>query len=276
MKYIIALSIVFTPATRTLMLLNDEQRSILLSNQASRLLLEMVTNNHSTLSREDLLQRVWEDYGFKRSNNSLNVAISEIRKCFEVLGRDPQLITTIPKVGFKFNATVDPRFDEGEEKDNEAEAPPALPVNINTEEKRNLDLPARKNSFFFNSLIALTLLVIICFFAYWKFSSYIRVNTQPVTLLYEYKKCKVYGLGLSSGNAKDELTKMARADLQLARNDLQSESIDCARTNFDIYYNKTRPNNQLSKVTLIGACERDDNGNQGQCISIIGHYGETQ
>ncbi|MDE9437870.1 helix-turn-helix domain-containing protein [Xenorhabdus bovienii] len=74
----------------------------------------MLTNSNETLHREDLLRRVWEDYGFTRSNNSLDVAVSEIRKSFKSLGRDPKIIITIPKVGFRFEGAVDPVIKPGE------------------------------------------------------------------------------------------------------------------------------------------------------------------
>ncbi|MDE9544853.1 helix-turn-helix domain-containing protein [Xenorhabdus bovienii] len=74
----------------------------------------MVTNSNETLHREDLLKRVWEDYGFTRSNNSLNVAVSEIRKSFESLGEDPKIIITIPKVGFRFEGVVEPIIKQSE------------------------------------------------------------------------------------------------------------------------------------------------------------------
>ncbi|VEA61110.1 Uncharacterised protein [Serratia plymuthica] len=132
----------------------------------------------------------------------------------------------------------------------------------------------KKSGFVFSSLV---ILIMIFVFIYWTLQPHINLAKQPTLLLYQYKKCKVYALLDSNGNAnKDELTKMARADIQSARGDLQSEVIDCTRTNFDIYYNKTRPNNQLSKRTLIGACERDDQGNQGQCMSVVTRYGEKK
>lgn len=100
MEYVINQMIIFSPAERALFIINERESFMPLSNPATRLLLELVTHHKEMLTRRHLMQRVWEDNGFVGSNNNLNGCISEIRKAFESLALDPQIIITIPKLGF--------------------------------------------------------------------------------------------------------------------------------------------------------------------------------
>lgn len=102
---------VFSPTDNTVALLNNELHIVKLSNQASRLLLELIINHNKTLARQDLLKTVWADFGFTPSNNTLNVAISEIRKVFSSLGKDPCILITIPKIGFSLDADIEPTLN---------------------------------------------------------------------------------------------------------------------------------------------------------------------
>nr|WP_241391086.1 winged helix-turn-helix domain-containing protein [Serratia proteamaculans]ULG16497.1 hypothetical protein 1137p_00100 [Serratia proteamaculans] len=107
MRYILNLSIVFIPENRILSLLNDDNNSVSLSSPACRLLLELVKNNGSTLTRSWLLKTVWEDYGFVGSNSNLNNYIGELRKAFSSLDSQSEIIITIPKIGIKAEAKVE-------------------------------------------------------------------------------------------------------------------------------------------------------------------------
>ncbi|MGW1445094.1 winged helix-turn-helix domain-containing protein [Serratia rhizosphaerae] len=110
MKYIINLIIVYTPSEGTLALHNDPSLKINLSNPANRLLMELIKYNGTTLDRESLLRNVWEEYGFTGSNSNLNTYISELRKSFSSLSENIKVITTIPKVGFRLEAEVEPEL----------------------------------------------------------------------------------------------------------------------------------------------------------------------
>lgn len=90
------------------MLAGEEESSVRLSNQASRLLHEMVINCGSVLERDYLIEKVWEEYGYTGSSISLNVAVSEIRKVFRSLGFEAGLIKTIRGRGFCLQCEVTP------------------------------------------------------------------------------------------------------------------------------------------------------------------------
>lgn len=107
MKYLIDLTMLYEVDTGMIMINGEEESSIKLSNQAGRLLYELIINNGKTLDRDDLIKKVWEDHGFSGSSVSLNVAISEIRKAFRTLGCDPLLIKTIRGKGFSLAAHIE-------------------------------------------------------------------------------------------------------------------------------------------------------------------------
>ncbi|MGL6013805.1 MAG: winged helix-turn-helix domain-containing protein, partial [Shewanella oncorhynchi] len=78
MKYIINLVLFFDSNTRMLALKNDDTLSMELSKPANRLLCELIINNNITLAREDIIKKVWADYGFSTSVATLNNNISEL------------------------------------------------------------------------------------------------------------------------------------------------------------------------------------------------------
>ncbi|MGU9760787.1 winged helix-turn-helix domain-containing protein, partial (plasmid) [Serratia marcescens] len=69
------------------------------------LFLLFITNNGIALRREDILNEIWEKKGFSASSNNLNNYVSLLRKMLYQFGLS-ELITTIPKYGFVFEADV--------------------------------------------------------------------------------------------------------------------------------------------------------------------------
>lgn len=256
MKYIINLNVVFSPDDKTLSLLNDGNQAIQLSNQSARLLLEMVTNCQETLHREDLLKRVWEDYGFTRSNNSLNVAVSEIRQSLKTLGGDPQIIITIPKVGFRFSANVHPTITEEKETNNEKKSKKETNMAIP-------DLIPEKKSK--KILISIVILIILLLTG----ATVIKIKprqivfrkSEGVVFLYEFNKCKVYSLDTRSMYNHQDLVAMAK-------HDIGKEDINCSTGQHEIYYTRNRANNNLFQETFIGICTIKDDGNYSHCKTI--------
>ncbi|MDR9889168.1 winged helix-turn-helix domain-containing protein [Pseudenterobacter timonensis] len=80
--------------------------SILLPATASRLLSLFIRYQGSTLTREEILNCVWDEYGYKASNNTLTQYVSLIRKNFQLLGETADIIITIPRTGFVMNKEV--------------------------------------------------------------------------------------------------------------------------------------------------------------------------
>nr|ALG88548.1 Glycopeptide resistance-associated protein R [Pectobacterium carotovorum] len=111
MKYLINEKIVFCTENKTL---NNGIDNIELNLTCTRLLEILVTKKN--VSREYILDNVWEAYGLTPSDNNLNKNISVLRKTFVILGVDSSLIETIPKEGFLFNANVTSNNETSKEK----------------------------------------------------------------------------------------------------------------------------------------------------------------
>ncbi len=107
MKFLIERAMLYEVDTGMIMINGEEESSVKLSNQAARLLYVLIINNGQTLYRDDLIKKVWEEHGFSGSSVSLNVAISEIRKAFRMLGSDPLLIKTVRGKGFCLSSHIE-------------------------------------------------------------------------------------------------------------------------------------------------------------------------
>ncbi|WP_159565967.1 winged helix-turn-helix domain-containing protein [Budvicia diplopodorum] len=108
MIYLIQNQVSYNSEDRTLKRLGDELSLITLSNIPARLLCYFLMNPGSVISRDTLLEEIWDKYGLVSSNNNLNFYVSFLRKEMLKLGLEKSLIITIPKVGFEFSGTVSP------------------------------------------------------------------------------------------------------------------------------------------------------------------------
>ena len=88
--------------SRRLLTRNGEQ--IDLSPKAFELLLTLIENRGRVLSKDELLERVW-DGQFVEENN-LAVQVSALRKAFGETSHDHRFIVTVPGKGYKFVAEI--------------------------------------------------------------------------------------------------------------------------------------------------------------------------
>ena len=75
---------------------------IQLSERENRLLRYFVENRGKTISRSALLQRVW-GYRFASLTRTVDVHILRLRHKIEENPKDPQLIVTVPGLGYRFD-----------------------------------------------------------------------------------------------------------------------------------------------------------------------------
>ena len=75
---------------------------IQLSERESRLLRYFVENRGKTISRSALLQRVW-GYRYASPTRTVDVHILRLRHKIEENPKDPQLIVTVPGLGYRFD-----------------------------------------------------------------------------------------------------------------------------------------------------------------------------
>lgn len=255
MKYLLERTILFHPETNTLMLINDLNTEIKLSNQAVRLLNEMIANKDAILSREDLLNKVWDAYGFTASNNSLNVAISELRKAFSNLGVNPRIITTIHKTGFQFKADIDLIADTSEQEVIAEIAKPRPSSRL---------FKLKGNDFIITGLrkktviTLLLLLLLFIAFALRAIALYIKDSSfqmEKVSYIYSFNKCDIYSLGVNKVH-KEELVPV-----------LSNEKINCDKDT-DIFFKRTGQKNRVFKANFVGVCLRNNDKDYINCRSI--------
>lgn len=79
---------------------------------AARLLSLFIKYHGSTLSRDEILHHVWEEYGYKASNNTLTQYVSLLRKNFQSLGINEDTIVTIPRIGFMLSKDLKVSFTD--------------------------------------------------------------------------------------------------------------------------------------------------------------------
>lgn len=252
MRYLLERTILFHPQTNTLMLINDLNTEIKLSNQAVRLLNEMIANKNAVLSREGLLKKVWDDYGFTASNNSLNVAISELRKAFSNLGVNPGIITTIHKTGFQFNADIDLIANTAAQEVTADIARPFPSSRLIKIKERNFTITGLKKKSAYVLLSLLFALAIREIALYIKNSSF---QNERVTYIYSFNKCDIFTLGVNSIK-KEELVPV-----------LSNEKINCDKDT-DIFFKRTGQKNPVFKANFIGICLRNKDKSYVNCRSI--------
>ncbi|CNI19594.1 hypothetical protein HB976_20485 [Yersinia mollaretii] len=105
MEYIINGNVRYNSSDGTLFCPDNNIDMITLTRVTSELLLLLIKNNGAPLSRDTILSELWEKRGLTASSNNLNNYVSMLRKALAQCGY-PNLIVTIPKHGFLFEADI--------------------------------------------------------------------------------------------------------------------------------------------------------------------------
>lgn len=89
------------------MRLRKNGANLRLVGQPLRLLMMLLESPGTVVSREEIRQRLWPDthVGF---DHSVDSALNRLRAVLGDSGRQPRFIETIPAVGYRFLATVEP------------------------------------------------------------------------------------------------------------------------------------------------------------------------
>ncbi|WP_167558299.1 winged helix-turn-helix domain-containing protein [Buttiauxella ferragutiae] len=105
MEYIIEGVIKYNSSNGTLYIDDSGMDMITLARVTNEILLLFIQHNHVPLKRDFILSELWEKRGLTSSSNGLNNYVSMLRKALAQCGY-PDLITTIPKHGFIFEAEI--------------------------------------------------------------------------------------------------------------------------------------------------------------------------
>lgn len=258
MKYIIDLCVIYDANACRLQLVDNDESSIRISNPASRLLIEMLTHPNIPLKREMLIEKVWEEYGFSGSSISLNVAVSEIRKAFKLLGRESSPIKTIAKVGFSFTAM--------------SEICPPLPVTINATTPSSTSVPlsplppiagsditSPQKKVKISAIVAICGVFIPLLFvaAFYPIASPDQPSEKLVPLG-KKDRCTLYSLDADK-HIDDEQEK------SMVNQALESSGVDCLNSKADIYFSSVK--HTLTYNTFLGVCYLGSQDQYTQCVT---------
>ncbi|WP_261437485.1 winged helix-turn-helix domain-containing protein [Serratia proteamaculans] len=195
MIFIINGNVSYNEQAGTLEIINDSSSKILLLKPTARLLSLFVRNNNLLVTREQLLNDVWEDYGLKASNNNLNNYISGLRKSLAQLGED-EILVTYPRQGFKFVAKTIHRMDAGAAQ----EHPDAITLHDGQEANSNgkrASLAVRAPYMIMMLYLLISILMLAAVFLY------NNHNQTSMTKLGQYKNCNIYTIKVDGKHLED-------------------------------------------------------------------------
>lgn len=282
MYFILNKGIRFTPATNELSLIPDAKNSILISNAASRLLLELVRNANEISSRDDLLQKVWDDYGYKSSYNNLYMAVSEIRKTLERLGYNKAVIVTVPKIGIKLIAEIDV-FELSKGTANtvsSVESPEVAPVIFSSEESHTVitkekssgienkssienttQITDEKNNF---SRWLLPFLIVASSMAFFYHQHNKKLTFSPLVQydVFDFHSCHIYIINSSVGYNINLLKDKALKSLA-------DNHVDCSSEKKSVYFQDNFIRSEKFNEYTIGVCSRSSGKNKCETIKSL-------
>lgn len=96
--------LLYNPADRSLVRIDDDFSTMILTHITNRLFCLFLESDGSTIPRDIILQKVWDEHSLTASGSNLNNYISGLRKQLVALGLEIPLIITEPKIGFRIDA----------------------------------------------------------------------------------------------------------------------------------------------------------------------------
>lgn len=276
MKYTINNFVEFDSCTGILSLVDDRNIAVQLSKPGSRLLNEMITHSGITLTREELLQNVWENHGLIPSSNNLSNHISFLRKIFAQLGMDENMIITSPREGFRFAANVQTIGDkpcEQDERENEEAkeeireetAPEEQPVANRRDMKKIKRYVMRflKKEIINRNFITLSVIVLLLVFLRIQFSESLFFKEKNA--LSSVGLCHI--LDLESGKEITDNNKM-----NLVKKIITEKNINCVNKKSRIYLKITqlaKDTKHIQQANFLVQCLTDHIEKESQCENYL-------
>ncbi len=106
-KFVLSQRFIFDPNSNTLVDKENDNETIRLGTNESRILMMFSERPNEVISRDQLHEFVWRDQGFQVDDSSLTQAISTLRKNLNDSTKAPEFIKTVPKRGYQFISTVE-------------------------------------------------------------------------------------------------------------------------------------------------------------------------
>lgn len=267
-KYLIDYRMLYEVDAALVLLIDEPEVNIKLSNQAGRLLYQLVINSGRELTREALIETVWENQGFTGSSVSLNVAISEIRKVFRQLGHDPGLINTIRKKGFCLNAHVEHHTVRPAARKPEVETWAEANVGFSKPQVVT-EATVRRNPAML--MLAILLVAIIAGVGLMLLSWFGNADTfEPTELVFlgQHEQCGLWLIGSRRDPDNPEFL------LKAIDHQLSAWQIDCRKNKADVFFSSTEQ--IVFKNSFTGVCFRNEKDTGYRSCRSLRKLGEIQ
>ncbi|MDW5512084.1 winged helix-turn-helix domain-containing protein [Serratia proteamaculans] len=243
MEYIINNYVSFNSSDGTLFCQDDSIDMITLNRVCNELLLLFIQNVGVPISRDKLLNELWEKKGLSASNNNLNNYVSMLRKALAQCGC-PGVISTIPKHGFLFEADI-------------IYIAPSVTSPAVTEDNQSPSSPLGHGDkgigtdFFSSKKIKITIFFLVLLTA--GVTTYIHENLRLNSVrseIFRYQQCRFYLI--------DDMTRRLDRGKVINRINaiIKDEEINCAiKTN--VYFSADKKRNTSGNyvfLELLGYC----------------------
>ena len=225
-------SLLFDPEAHAISLVGQPESVLTLSAPAVRLLQEFIKHRGRDLSRDELIARVWEAFGFTPSGNNLNKAVSELRKSFQSLGEGHEFIVTVPRYGFRFEADVifQPREN-------------IQPVDSQSPVEQQ-DVKPRRTFLKRGAITAVAIVAALGGCLYFSRPQGITVPAKLTPVKEKIARCSIWII--NDHGRPLVLSKLAKQ--------LEANNVACEREEYNIYYFSARFAISAADDVFIGAC----------------------
>ncbi|MGC6388901.1 winged helix-turn-helix domain-containing protein [Ewingella sp. S1.OA.A_B6] len=241
MIYIIDNKVIFDSDDGALIYI-ETQDIISLPLPACRLLEVLITSEGRELTRDNLLEHVWDKHGLQSSGNSLNQYISILRRNLATF-ECKDLIITLPKIGFKINTAI--RVQVTRETEDTFKAEPVPPVVYSV---------ARGGKKTLTGLLVLLLLIVLVSIIWLHFKS----TKKNAGLSAQNKICEMIFLDYISEKNKTE------AMLE-AKNILKSNGLTCGKGQVLIFNKEQSSISESNSRVFLSLCTKENNNKFSSC-----------
>ncbi|MGL4757385.1 MAG: winged helix-turn-helix domain-containing protein [Aeromonadaceae bacterium] len=208
MRYKIADAVAFDEREGALENLASGEK-LMLPLTACMTLAFLIEHQGQAISRDEIFRNVWDKYGYKASNNTLNQYISLIRRHLTDLGAGRDIIVTLPKVGFIIPSEVKIERDDDSEHNSPAAPQTERPTARQpSQQKYSLLLLLRQHTTIFLALLFSILLTGIGII--WHYTSP-DMYEPPLIKIGDIETCPVFLLGKVSENNKDKVIALVKS-----------------------------------------------------------------
>ena len=244
-KFIIEDEIVFTPIDCTITSLNSGE-TITIPLISCKLLEMLISFRGQVVLRDDIFAEVFDRYNASSTNNNLNQYVRLLRKNFEVMGVNKDVIITVPRLGFMVNADLVVRT---EHEKNHSE------LGLNSKDTLSSSLTfIYKNELFIISILILIMVTIYFSYQYLYIISgkikWVNIPVVKVLKVEHVNGCDVNVLPSSMTVAYSNYTRVIE-------NITQSGEMQCVQADKTRYYIHNSIVNPQKKRSFILKCVGD-------------------